>query len=169
MAGLGYFLTWLHSKRIGLNLRRLPEGWWNFKEAVPWFAGQLKAHAQATAQAAGRPYRHLPTHERMEDNARALAQHDCIHDGLVCVYGTLENCHTFRVRYGARGPELGTDVRRCLVLYYYLLDRDFGLMHVKVQTWFPFTLQVYVNGHEWLAQRLTAQGVAFRKVDNAFV
>jgi len=37
----------------------------------------------------------------------------------VCVYGTLENCHTFRVRYGARGPELGADVRRCLVLYYY--------------------------------------------------
>jgi hypothetical protein len=42
-------------------------------------------------------------------------------------------------------------------------------MHVKVQTWFPFTMQVYVNGHEWLAQKLTAQGIAFRKVDNAFV
>jgi hypothetical protein len=169
MAGLGYFRTWLHSKHIGLNLKDLPPGWRNFKDAAPWFAEQLKAHAQTVAAAAGRPYRHLPTHERMEDNARALAVQDGITDGLVCVHSTLENCHTFRIRYSQRGPDLGTDVRRCLVLYYYLMDREFGLMHVKVQTWFPFTLQVYVNGHEWLARKLTTLGVAFRKVDNAFV
>lgn len=169
IAGVGYLLGWMTAKRIALNLTRPPDGWRNFKEAAPWFADQLKAHAQAAAAAAGRPYRHLPTHERMEDNARALAEHDGITDGLVCIYGTLENCRTFRVRYGERGPELGTDVRRCLVLYYYLMDREFGLLHVKVQTWLPFTVQVYVNGHEWLARKLSAQGSAFRKVDNAFV
>ena len=112
LAGLGYFRTWLHSKGIGLNLKNLPAGWWNFKEAAPWFADQLKAHAQAVANAAGRPRRHLPAHERMEDNARALAQQDGVTEGLVCVYGTLENCHTFRIRFGEGGPELGTDVRR---------------------------------------------------------
>jgi hypothetical protein len=105
----------------------------------------------------------------MEDSARALAAQDGITEGLVCVYGTQECCHTFRIRYGERGPLLGTDVRRCLVIYYYFLDRDFGLMHVKVQTWFPFTVQVYVNGHEWLARKLSRQGTDFRKVDNAFV
>jgi len=57
----------------------------------------------------------------------------------------------------------------CLVLYYYWMDREFGLMHVKIQTWFPFTVQVYVNGHEWLARKLAGQGIGFRKVDNAFV
>jgi hypothetical protein len=169
MAGPGYFRTWMSSKRIGLNLKQLPQGWWNFKEAAPYFAERLKAHAQAAATAAGRPYRHLPSHEPMEENARALAARDGITEGLVCVYGTLENCHTFRIRYGPRGPELGTDVRRCLVLYYYRMDRDFGLVHVKVQTWFPFTLQVYVNGHEWLARKLARDGIGFRKVDNAFV
>ena len=49
------------------------------------------------------------------------------------------------------------------------MDREFGLMHVKLQTWFPFTVQVYVNGHEWLARKLTARGTAFDKLDNAFV
>ena len=169
MAGLGYFLTWLHSKRIGLNLKELPQGWWNFKEAAPWFAEKLKVHAQTVANQSERPYRHLATHERMEDNARTLANQDGIKEGLVCVYGTLENCHTFRIRFGESGPKLGTDVRRCLVLYYYLMDREFGLMHVKVQTWCPFTMQVYVNGHEWLACKLSRQGIGFRKVDNAFV
>jgi hypothetical protein len=169
MAGLGYFLTWMRSKQIGLNLKELPPGWWNFKEAGPWFADKLKVHAQASAAENARPYRHLASHEPMEQNARALAEQDGIREGLVCVYGTLENCHTFRVRYGQGGPNLGTDVRRCLVLYYYLMDREFGLMHVKIQTWFPFTMQVYVNGHEWLARKLAAQGIDFRKVDNAFV
>ena len=42
-------------------------------------------------------------------------------------------------------------------------------MHVKLQTWFPFTVQVYVNGHEWLARKLAARGIAFEKNDNAFV
>jgi len=47
--------------------------------------------------------------------------------------------------------------------------RDLGLIHVKLQTWFPFRIQVYVNGHEWLARRLDHHDVKFIKVDNAFL
>jgi len=25
-------------------------------------------------------------------------------------------------------------------------------MHARVQTWFPFTIQICLNGREWLAQ-----------------
>lgn len=169
MAGAGYFSTWLYSKKIALNLQSPPEGWWNFKEAAPWFAKKLKAHAVTFADKARRPYIHLPSHQRMEENARGLADQDGLRDGLVCVYGTNETCRTFRVRYGEGAPKAGPDLRVCLVLYYYFLDRDFGLMHVKMQTWFPFTIQVYVNGHEWLARKLSAHGMRYRKVDNAFV
>ena len=169
MAGAGYFATWLYSQRIALNLQQLEPGWWNFKEAAPWFAEQLKAHAKALATAAGRPYRHLPSHERMEDNARAMAEQDRITEGLVCVYGTLERCRTFRVQFTESGPKTRPDLRVCLVLYFYWMDREFGLMHVKLQTWFPFTIQVYVNGHEYLARKLAGQGIGFEKVDNAFV
>ena len=44
--------------------------------------------------------------ERMEENARELARHDGITEGLVCVYGAMETCRTFRVRYGDGCPEL---------------------------------------------------------------
>jgi hypothetical protein len=168
MAGPGYFSTWLWSKKISLNLQSPPEGWWNFKVAAPWFAKQLKAHAQALAASAQRPYTHLPSHQKMETTARALAERDGIRDGLVCVYGTNETCRTFRVRYGDGAPQVGPDLRVCLVLYYYYVDHAFGLMHIKVNTWFPFTIQVYVNGHEWLARRLTAAGMDYHQVDNAF-
>ena len=111
----------------------------------------------------GRPYRHLSSHQPMEENARELAERDGITDGLVCVYGAMETCRTFRVRFEERGPNLGPDRRVCLVIYFYWMDREFGLMHVKLQTWFPFTVQVYVNGHEWLARKLTHAGSPSRK------
>jgi len=38
--------------------------------------------------------------------------------------------------------------RKCLHLYFYFLDRQLGLIHVKLQRWFPFPIQVYANGHE---------------------
>jgi len=38
--------------------------------------------------------------------------------------------------------------RKCLFLYYSFMDPDLGLIHVKLQTWFPLQLQLYVNGHE---------------------
>lgn len=170
MAGPGYFSTWLYSKRIALNLKEPRAGWRNFKEVAPCLAEDVKLFAQGFAEGAGRPYQHLPTHDqRMEDKARAMAEADGIKDGLVCIYSTLETCRTFRVRYGERGPTVGPDLRVCLVLYYFFMDREFGLIHVKLQTWFPFTVQVYVNGHEWLAQKLREQRIGFEKVDNAFV
>jgi hypothetical protein len=169
IAGPGYFSTWLYSQRIALNLQQPEPGWWNFKEAAPWFAETLKAHARAMAAQAGRPYRHLPSHERMEENARGLAEQDGITEGLVCAYGTMETCRTSRVRYDERGPKVSADRRVCLVVYFYFMDREFGLMHVKIQTWFPFTVQVYVNAHEYLARKLAGQGIGFQKVDNAFV
>jgi hypothetical protein len=169
MAGLGYFSTWLYSKKISLNLQNLPEGWRRFKDIGPQFAEWLKEHARGLAEGAGRPYVHLPTAQRMEQQARGMIETEGLKEGLVCIYSTMETCRTFRVTFGEGRPALKTDLRRCLVLYYYWLDRDFGLIHVKVQTWCPFTVQVYVNGHEWLARKLEREGIAFTKVDNAFV
>jgi hypothetical protein len=41
-------------------------------------------------------------------------------------------------------------------------------MHVRLQTWFPFTMQVYVNGHDWLARQMQQRGLGFVQRDNAF-
>jgi hypothetical protein len=32
-------------------------------------------------------------------------------------------------------------------------------MHVRVPTWMPYTVQVYVNGREWLGQQLDREGI----------
>jgi hypothetical protein len=54
------------------------------------------------------------------------------------------------------------------VLYYYFLDPQFGLIHVRLQTWLPFPVQVYVNGHEWLAQHMVQKKLGFVQQHNAF-
>jgi lipopolysaccharide biosynthesis protein len=36
------------------------------------------------------------------------------------------------------------------------MDRELGLLYVRVPTYCPFRLQVYCNGHSWLAKRAAA-------------
>jgi len=111
----------------------------------------LKNHVRQLAEEAGRPIVPVPYKTRKEDYARQLASADSITEGLVCVFTTQEACPSFKVAYGVGRPRLVPSRPRCLVYYFYYLDREFGLLHVRVPSWFPFTLQVYVNGHEWLA------------------
>jgi hypothetical protein len=42
-------------------------------------------------------------------------------------------------------------------------------MHVRLQTWFPLVIQVYLNGHEWLARQMDRHGLAYERLDNAFI
>ena len=36
--------------------------------------------------------------------------------------------------------------RKYLHYYLYYQDAEFGLMHIRPQSWFPFDMQIYVNG-----------------------
>jgi hypothetical protein len=58
--------------------------------------------------------------------------------------------------------------RRCLHYYHYYLDAKFGLMYTRLQSWFPFTLHIGINGREWLGEQLKQANVACVKVDNCF-
>jgi hypothetical protein len=42
-------------------------------------------------------------------------------------------------------------------------------MHVRLQSWLPFTIHAVINGRDWLGRQLQRAGVAFEKRDNCFV
>ena len=46
---------------------------------------------------------------------------------------------------------------------------ELGLIHIRLTTWFPFTVQVCVNGHSWLAQQMLKRRLGFTQQDNAFI
>src|ERR1041384_6507550 len=83
------------------------------------------------------------------------------------VYLALPNVlHSERPAYKETGfGEETAQVSAHLFLY---VDRDFGLMHVRLQTWLPFSIQVCVNGREWLARQMDRAGIRYTKRDNCF-
>lgn len=52
--------------------------------------------------------------------------------------------------------------------YFYFIDPRVGLGYVRVPTWFPFRLQVYINGHNLLASELKLARINYTMIDNAF-
>jgi hypothetical protein len=130
---------------------------------------RLKLHAQETARRHGRPYIYLAKSTRKDDLARKIAQRDNVEKGLICVFANVESSSTFRVVGGQGRPRLQRAVRRALCLYYYYQDPQFGFMHVRLQAWLPFAMQIYLNGHEILAKKLRKHGIGYRQEDNAFL
>ena len=81
--------------------------------------------------------------------------------GLICVLGAVEPCTSFDIFRNKATKHLEVVRRRrtCLHDYWYYLHPGLGLCHVRVQGWFPFQVQVWVNAREALSTSLTAQGV----------
>ena len=52
---------------------------------------------------------------------------------------------------------------------FYLNDRNFGPMFVRMCPYFPFSARVCLNQHDWLAQRMKKQGIRIQQCGNAFV
>jgi hypothetical protein len=133
---------------------------------------RLKAHARGVAARHGRPYMYLPSAAlSKEAYASRIAEQDGVTTGLVCVLAAVEPCQTFALRKepATQTLRLISTERKCLHLYFYYQDREFGLMHVRLQTWLPMTIQVCVNGREYLARRLERAGIAYEQRDNCFV
>lgn len=131
-------------------------------------AERIKDHVKGLVLKAGAPFRHLLTKEPREEQARALAREKGIRQGIVCGDSQLETCRTFRFEYSQGRPRLRPDYRRCTVLYVFVMHAVLGLIHVKLHTWFPLTMQVYCNGHDFLARKLDGLGVKYALHDNAF-
>jgi len=88
----------------------------------------------------------------------------------VCAFKTVEPCVSFEYHRSKDKNERGLRLRRakCLHLYKYFLHPVFGFMNVRLQTWFPFDIQVCLNGREWLARQLARRRCDFKRIDNCF-
>jgi hypothetical protein len=143
----------------------------DFGEFAEKLSARMKTHAQAIAKKEERPFVYLGSAKwSKHDIASEIMKRDKITAGLVCVLSCVELCQSFRMRKNraAKKLDLLSHLRQCLHLYFYYVDRDFGLMHVRLQTWLPFTIQVCINGREWLARQMDRAGIDYNKRDNCF-
>jgi hypothetical protein len=138
------------------------------KVLAPAYSERLVQHAQTYARKAGRTYLYRTGSFKKQQWAEQLIREQRIETGLVGVLCTQETCNSFTLVPGKERPRFISKPRQQRVLYYYFLDPQLGLIHVRLQTWIPFTLQVYVNGHDWLAQQMARLSLGFVQRDNAF-
>jgi hypothetical protein len=100
-----------------------------------------------------------------DELARGVASKRSIDAGLVCAITTAEMCPTFE----HRGTHIVRRERPCGVVYQYQIHPEVGWMYARIQTWFPFNIQVGVNGREWLARQMKRERLKYRQQGNCFV
>ena len=90
--------------------------------------------------------------------------------GLIAVLGCVEPCQIVRTRknHETQYLEMQVESGKCKHYYHYYLDPEYGLRYTRLQSWFPFTMHIGLNGRDWLGQQLTKAGIAYRKLDNCF-
>jgi hypothetical protein len=133
---------------------------------------RVRQAVQALTLAAGLQVRYLDRPGvSKEDLARRIAAERNVCSGLVCVLSAVEPCWTFEMNKNAqtRRLELRSAFRKCLHYYFYQVHPKFGFMHVRLQTWFPLTIHVCINGREWLARQMDQEGLGYLRRDNAIV
>jgi len=132
---------------------------------------RLRDHIEGVAQKAGVRCEYLPSAAiNKEQRAMAIAEQEGITEGLVCVLSCVEPCTSAAIHRDrqSRRLDLRFVPRKCKFYYLYLIDPTFGWMHIRIQTWLPFDVQVYINGRTHLQRQLDRAGIAYRKADNCF-
>jgi hypothetical protein len=132
---------------------------------------RIKIGAKELAESLDRPYIYLKSSKKSkEEIAKTLLKQKSVEEGLICVLQATEPCistdiiknkDTFKL-------ELQMRERQCTYLYFYYLDKEFGFMHAKLQTWVPYTFQIYINGREYLSKQLDKAGISYKMYDNSF-
>jgi hypothetical protein len=125
---------------------------------------------EAPSEAAG-IYRYVNNlEESKEEIALRMAMERKQTSGLIAVLGCVEPCQIVQVRGDRNTKKLEPriELAKCKHYYHYYLDPEYGLRYTRLQSWFPFTMHIGLNGRDWLGQQLTKAGIAFSKQDNCF-
>jgi len=141
----------------------------DFKQYAQDKTAQLIRASVAKAERAGRANLYLPSARiNKERIALEIAQRDGITDGLICILRTVEPCMTYQLHRNRQAKTLDLNLfqGKCMHLYHYWYDPYFGFMGGRIQTWFPFAIQLWMNGREWLARRMDREALAYHRCDN---
>jgi hypothetical protein len=88
----------------------------------------------------------------------------------VCVLQCVEPCWSFDTKKMPDGSlSICGEPSKCSHLYHYFIHPLFGWMYVRLQTWFPFEIQVGINGREWLARQMDRENLKYTRSDNKFL
>jgi hypothetical protein len=146
---------------------------WQNKILFKDYLDHVKSVSQRVKQASVKPFQEqgLPVEYLRDPStdkdamARQLAASRKLTDGLVCALSTVEPSPSFE----HRNTHMVRRIRPCQVIYQYQNHPEVGWMYARIQTWFPFRIQVGINGREWLRRQMDKAGMKYCQQGNCFV
>ena len=145
--------------------------WKDFKNFAFGLTGRVRRESEDLAKEQQRPVIYLASSRvSKEDEARQIQRRDGVKRGLIAILSCVEPCRRWSMR-GNRATkklELSLEWGKCTHLYFYSIHEELGFLHLRLQTWFPFLVQVCVNGREWLGRQMDKAGIAYRREENCF-
>ena len=156
-----------------LVARGMEEYLWQNKILFKHYAQHVKLVSERLKQASLKRYRerNLPviflrsSQVDKDKLARRIAEEKKIRSGPVCALSSLEPSPTFE----HRGKNIIRRQRPCGVMYHYQIHPEVGWMYARIQTWFPFNVQIGLNGREWLARQMAQEGLSYHQQGNCLV
>jgi hypothetical protein len=105
-----------------------------------------------------------------EKLARQIASEKNITEGSICMFSVVEPCIAPIVKgnKAQKKLELVMAPRKCIFIYHYFNDPEFGFGHVRIQSWVPFNVFICLNGRHWLEKQLLKEGIGYTKDGNCF-
>lgn len=143
----------------------------DFAQHVETASKRLKESSLESAQLASRPVEYLQSSgTNKEEVAKKIAEADRIKNGLICILTSVEQCKSYDIFRNREKKllELVPRQRKCLHIYHYLYHPTFGFMNARIQTWFPFNVQICINGREWLSRQMDEVGLGYQRKENCF-
>lgn len=143
----------------------------DFKGLVTRTTDKVRQAASDLAERCQRPVLYLQSNcYHKEDLAREMLAKNPVKEGLIGIISAVEPCRTWFVRGNKQTKhlELKLNWGKCIHLYFYFLHAQLGFLHLRLQTWFPFLVQICFNGREWLSRQMDAAGLKYERRDNCF-
>ncbi len=142
-----------------------------FKDAKKWVVEHtqrlISAVDEWSKRECGEPIGYLnSTKIRKETVARKRQLEKGVTVGPIGVWSCVEAGGSYRLVPAQGAPQLRYVQTRCKHLYTYLDHPDYGFMSIRMQTWFPYRIQIAVNGREWLSRQLQQAGIGFERIGN---
>ncbi len=145
----------------------------DFKEWAKPFREKVRQNAKSIAKENNLEIEFIPKIKsfRKKKRIEEIISQRGDHPGLVHIFSSMETCYTYRPWHDKKSHKtfFKFDYGKCLHYYFYFIDSELGLCHLRVPTWVPFRLQFYFNGHNLLANKMVEENVGFEQIENAFV
>lgn len=136
------------------------------------------AEVERWAKAKGVPIHHFAKGEDKEAFARPLIEAATQEggEGRVVLVGIAQEKASAWSSWPTRGQEhfahphmeWGRQMKFVNHFYFYLWDPDWGGAFWKTNSYAPYPIWLWLNGHEWAKRQLERAGIAYEALDNGF-